>query len=49
MIDKPSQGLDKAFFVLGNVLLLRCKHRERCWRKFMNKLNKVITNKIERL
>lgn len=25
MIDKPSWGLDKAFFVLGNVILLQCK------------------------
>ena len=25
MIDKPSKGLDKWFFVLRNVLLLRCR------------------------
>lgn len=27
MIDKPSEGLDKWFFALGNAILLQCKHQ----------------------
>jgi len=30
MIDKPSLGLDKTFFLLGNVLILRCKPEKEC-------------------
>ena len=29
MIDKPSMGLDKWFFALGNAILLHCKPQKR--------------------
>ena len=47
MIDKPSKGLDKLFFVLGNAILLRCKpkgmykSKQRTTKQSINNKNQI--------